>query len=250
MANPVLYLGDDNLGGAAAYLAGLMTHWGWSFDHIPSEQPAPPRAADASRKLFILSDYPAARLEPALQKRLAARVAAGAGLVMLGGWGSYHGEGGRWGGTQVAAALPVNVATKDDRVNCDQPALVIKAAEHPITAGLPWDETPPTIGGFNAFTPKPGALVVLEVERYRARRKDGATVFEARDRQPLLVVGEHGKGRTAALGTDVAPHWVGGLVDWGPSRVKAKAAGGGGVEVGNQYAAFFRQLLAWAGRLE
>jgi len=62
-----------------------------------------------------------------------------------------------------------------------------------------------------------------------------------------LVVGEFGRGRTAALATDVAPHWCGGLVDWGDRRL-VRQVGGGRIEVGNWYAELFRNLLVWTGR--
>ena len=45
-----------------------------------------------------------------------------------------------------------------------------------------------------------------------------------------------------ALATDVAPHWVGGFVDWGKERVVADV-GDDFIDVGNWYARFFRQLL-------
>jgi uncharacterized membrane protein len=63
------------------------------------------------------------------------------------------------------------------------------------------------------------------------------------------VLGKLGKGRTAAFLSDVAPHWVGGFVDWGPRRVKSKAPGAAEIEVGSYYAQFWKQLLAWVGRL-
>jgi hypothetical protein len=50
------------------------------------------------------------------------------------------------------------------------------------------------------------------------------------------------------LATDVAPHWVGGFVDWGDQRV-AQAVANDGIEVGNWYARFFRNLLVWTGNL-
>jgi hypothetical protein len=50
---------------------------------------------------------------------------------------------------------------------------------------------------------------------------------------PLLVTGQHGAGRVAAITTDVAPHWVGGFVDWGDARVAAQADGAPAIEVGN-----------------
>ena len=49
------------------------------------------------------------------------------------------------------------------------------------------------------------------------------------------MVGRHGYGRTAALATDVAPHWVGGLVDWGDQRITQKVTEDS-IEVGNWYA--------------
>ena len=72
--------------------------------------------------------------------------------------------------------------------------------------------------------------------------------FTPGEESPLLIVGQHGRGRVATLATDVAPHWVGGLVDWGDRRVTQEVAGGF-VEIGNWYAQFFRNLLVWTGKL-
>lgn len=249
MANSILYLGDTNLQDAAAYLAGLMHGWGWAFDYVPSHEPAPVELFDSPRALFIISDYPAARMDAAAQRKLIEQVAAGGGLIMIGGWESFHGLGGDWDGTIVGDALPVAIASEDDRMNCDQPVLVRCVTEHPAVSGLPWDTRPPVIGGFNRFIAKLDATVLLEAERFRARLFDGEFVFEQLDGHPLLVVGEFGRGRTAALATDVAPHWVGPLVDWGMPRVAALAPHANGVEVGGDYAKFLRQLLSWAGRL-
>ncbi len=242
---PILYLGDTALSGAAGYLAGLMTSYGWSYDYVPSDQAVAPDAI-AGRRLYVISDYPAKLFATAAQQRLVAEVRAGAGLVMIGGWESFCGLGGDWGGTAVGDALPVAVAMVDDRVNCDQPALAVRVADHPAIAGLPWDERPPTIGGFNRFTPKPGSTTLLELHRFAVRRQAGEMAFRLRDRHPLLVVGACGSGRTAALATDLAPHWVGGLVDWGDGRVTGTAPGSGGIEVGDAYAGFVRNLLGWA----
>ncbi len=242
---PILYLGDTALSGAAGYLAGLMTSYGWTYDYVPSDQAITPEAI-AGRRLFVISDYPAKLFPAAAQQRLVDAVRAGAGLGMIGGWESFCGLGGDWAGTAVGDALPVVIATSDDRVNCDQPALAVRVAEHAIVADLPWDERPPTIGGFNRFLPKAGATTLLELHRFAARRAGAAMDFSLRDRHPLLVVGTHGAGRTAAFATDLAPHWVGGFVDWGDTRVTATAPGSWGIEVGDGYAAFVRNLLGWA----
>jgi len=249
MTVSVLYMGDTSLQGAAAYLAGLIHHAGWSFDYLPSHVPAEAALFDPPRSLFVLSDYPAARLSPPLQQRLLQAVAAGTGLMMLGGWESYHGCGGDWDQTAVAAALPVEISPVDDRVNCDQPALVRCLLDHPAVRDLPWDARPPCIGGFNRIRPKAEAQLILETQRFRAVRDGEEIRFEAAGGDPLLVVGSYGRGRVAALATDVAPHWVGGLIDWGTGRVTAQAPGADTIEVGDLYARFFLQLMAWTADL-
>jgi hypothetical protein len=249
MPMSVLYLGDTSLQGAAAYLAGLIHHAGWSCVYRRSDEAVEEALFDRPPALFVLSDYPAARLTPPRQQRLVQAVEAGGGLLMIGGWESYHGCGGNWDQTVVASALPVDIASGDDRVNCDQPALVRCLVDHPSVSGLPWDARPPCIGGFNRIRPKPDGQVLLETQRYRAVHDGGAMRFERIGCDPLLVVGRWGRGRVAALATDVAPHWVGGLVDWGAGRVAAQAPGAEAVEVGDLYARFVCQLMAWTASL-
>ena len=246
----ILYLGDTSLRGAACYLTGLMTKWGWTYDYVPSDQSLLSlEGLEVGRRLFILSDYPSRLIDESIQKAILEQVHAGAGLLMIGGWESFCGQGGDWGGTPIAQALPVHIATSDDRVNCDQPALATRVAVHPVNLGQPWNERPPTIGGFNKIDPKVDAKVLLEVHRFLARWDNTAINFEPTERHPLLVVGEYGQGRTAALAVDVAPHWVGGLVDWGNGRVTAQAPGAHAIEVGDMYALFLNQLLGWTGQM-
>jgi uncharacterized membrane protein len=154
--------------------------------------------------------------------------------------GEYH-------DSPLAEVLPVAMLGRDDRRNCAQPCLVEKVAEHPILEGLPWDR-PPGIGGFNAFAAGPDSQTLLNSAQFSARWNGRDFEFSRGQAAPLLVVGERGSGRTAALATDVAPHWVGGLVDWGDRRIAQEVAGGV-VEFGNWYAEFFRKLLVWTGRL-
>lgn len=243
MFGSVLYMGDTRLDDAAAYLAGLMTYWKWDFEYIPSVTPAPKELFDRRWALIVLSDYPASQIDPVLQRRVIEQVAEGAGLLMCGGWESFHGCGGDWDHTPIAEILPVEISSFDDRVNCDSPLLVAQVAAHPATVGLPWNERPPVIGGFNRFTSKSDATVVLESHQFSAARSDSGFSFEFLRTDPLLVCGQWGRGRTAALATDVAPHWVGPLVDWGTTRIAAQAKGGNEIEVGSDYARFLRQLL-------
>jgi hypothetical protein len=249
--NHVLYLGDTALSGAAAYLAGLMTAFGIGYDYVPSDGDLSSEMASERRKLFIISDYPASRMLPPVQEIILKQVHdQAAGLLMIGGWESFHGHGGNWNGTPIADALPVEISSEDDRINCDQPALVIESESHEITAGLPWADRPPTIGGFNRVISKPGSATILLVQRLQAVFHEGRFEFMPREQDPLLVLGSHGFGFTAALMTDLAPHWVGGFVDWGDAeRVTAHAPGSWPIEVGNLYSQFIANLLTWTGQL-
>ena len=247
MPAKICYLGDGALTGAASYLAAIMSHHGLEFDYVPSSEAPPPAFLSAPYSLYVVSDYPAARLDAPAIGRIVDRVEAGAGLLMLGGWESYFGRLGEYHRSRLADILPVVMQSSDDRRNCAQPCLVNKAAEHPILENLPWD-MPTGIGGFNAFTPKSDAQTILTSLQFAVRQVDGQFEFTRGAESPLLVVGQYGRGRTAALATDVAPHWVGGLVDWGDQRVVQDVAGET-VEVGNWYAQFFRNLLVWTGDL-
>jgi uncharacterized membrane protein len=149
----------------------------------------------------------------------------------------------------VADLLPVHISAHDDRHNVAQLALVRILTSHPITAGLPFDR-PPGIGGYNAFTPRETATVVLCGEPWHITVSTGDEPHFAPEPQfPLLVVQEGiasdcGRGRRACLATDVAPHWIGGFVDWGVDRLAVHLPSGF-IEVGSDYATFFRNLLAW-----
>ena len=239
----VCYLGDDDLNMAAIYLAGVMAHYGIAFDHVASTRSPDASFLRRTYAAYVVSDYPAARWNAAQLAHVVEAVRNGSGLAMLGGWESFHGRLGEYHHSPLAEVLPVTMAASDDRRNCAQPCLVDKRCEHPILAGLPW-ETPPTIGGYNAFTPKPDAELLLTSVPFAVRRAADGFHFTPGAAAPLLAVGRFGAGRTAALATDAAPHWVGGWVDWGNERVFQEVAGGF-IEVGAWYARFFRNLLVW-----
>ncbi len=246
MTGSILYCGDTNLDTAAAYLGGLLHVWGVPFDYIPSDVPLQRSDLDPPRRLVILSDYPAERISLELHQCIQGMVRHGTGLLMIGGWESFHGLGGDWDSTPLGEILPVSISQADDRLNSDQPIVLRAGEEHPITRGLPWENHPPYIGGLNRFGPRSDAKTILTGDRLGlVRQPDGqwqATILET---IPVLVVGEYEQGRTAALATDVAPHWVGGLVDWGEERVTGQAPGAEAIEVGNFYAQFFQQLIEW-----
>ena len=93
---------------------------------------------------------------------------------------------------------------------------------------------PPVICGFNQAEPKNNSEVLVWMNPIKT---DGARITLG-DRLPLVIKGEYGKGRTIACLTDLAPHWCGGLVDWGEKRLKLAA-----VEVGDKYTDFIKFLV-------
>lgn len=271
----ILYLGDDNLSGAAAYLSGVLLHGNIPFERVDTTATPPDDFGSSKYTGYILSDYPAAKFQPGQLDRLRGAVAQGAGLLMIGGWESFHGQSGEYQNTVLGEILPVTMANQDDRRNFSQPAMAFKHHSHPVMEGLPWDR-PPFIGGLNQVEAKSDATILLKALCTKVRIVDEDEVAEAgsdslydfkarpfEDRLsiplpggaaaflslvedlPLLVVGKYGKGKTAAFTADVAPHWIGGMVDWGKNRITQQLPNGDSVEVGDCYAQFFAQLVRW-----
>ncbi|WP_304618179.1 glutamine amidotransferase [Paracoccus sp. (in: a-proteobacteria)] len=123
-------------------------------------------------------------------------VAGGGNLLMIGGYFSFQGIDGRarWRGTPVEDTLPVTCHPWDDRVEIPEGAKAeILQPDHPVLAGLPSDWPP--ILGVNEVIPREGAEILARIPGDQGGH-------------PLLVLGSHGKGRTAAWTSDVGPHWL------------------------------------------
>jgi uncharacterized membrane protein len=123
-------------------------------------------------------------------------VANGGNLIMMGGYFSFQGMDGRarWRNTPVEAALPVTCHPWDDRIEMPEGATPeVLLPNHPVMSGVPSDWPP--ILGVNEVMPRADATVV-------------ARIPAAQGGHPLLVLGSHGKGRTAAWTSDIGPHWL------------------------------------------
>lgn len=179
---------------------------GWAVTHIPNHlatEDFPWRAADlAEYDVVILSDISADTLQlhpdtfvrgrrtPDRLAEIAQYVADGGSFLMVGGYMSFSGFEGkaRFHGTGIEQLLPITMMGYDDRI--EAPAGVtpaVQAGDHPVLAEVPGDW--PHFLGYN-----------------RVRADDG-DVLLAFGEDPLLVVGEHGSGRTAAFTSDCSPHW-------------------------------------------
>ncbi len=261
----VLYLGDDDATRAAAYLCGVMTHYGIDFERVDSGNSPAADFQSRAYSLYILSDYAVSTFKPGDMEHIVKNVQEnGSGLLMLGGWESYYGRLGEYHNTPIADIMPVVMATEDDRRNYSSPVLLRPTTlDHPIVADLPW-ATAPGVGGYNRFEAKPNTEVLLEgfrtqttwtkVVDAQAAAIDQADVkIELLEKFPFLVVGAAGKGKVAAFASDVAPHWIGGMVDWGTPRVFQELPERLGkdlfVEIGCDYAKFFMQLVRWTASL-
>lgn len=279
MDHSILYFGDDDQSRAAIYLSGILEHYALPYERVDSDQSPDAQCIAKPRALYILSDYPRERFaEGQLEHIRDAVENQGSGLLMIGGWESFHGRNGEYHQTVLKDVLPVEMESQDDRRNFYQPIVLRKRCSHEILDGLPW-EVPPMVGGFNLFKPKPDTTQLLDGVRLDLRlfEDDNAAVEDCSregvcsidghallDRVslalqyggaltvsevqsfPMLVLGQYGRGRTAAFAGDVAPHWVGGLVDWGdPDKRVTQSVGQGFIEVGNHYATFFRNLVLW-----
>jgi uncharacterized membrane protein len=246
MKNRILYAGDTSLSTAASYLAGVLTHRELEFDYLASDQPIGSVLSDSKYGLYIISDYPVNNWKDEDFELVIKAVRDGSGLLMIGGWESFHGLAGEYHDSPLREVLPVEMLAEDDRVNSSQPWIIEKNENHPIVNGLPFEEAPSYVGGFNRLRTKEISSELLTLRELKILSShEGSLRMELRTSVPLLVVGTSGAGRTAAFASDVAPHWVGGFVDWGESRITAQAEGAEEVEVGSDYATFFSRLVEW-----
>ncbi|WP_432798313.1 glutamine amidotransferase [Poriferisphaera sp. WC338] len=250
MPKDILYLGDTAYDQQAAYLAGIMTHFGITFDYVASDISPTDEQIAADYKAIILSDYPSKLLSETQLEIIVEKTNMGRGLLMIGGWETYVGLDGGYENTPLAKILPVSMQDVDDRNNNYWPCFVDKQIDHPIAANLPFDTHATTVGGFNAFAPKSEAITLLNISMHHASKSpNGTFAITPTQSIPLLVINQNEAANVACFASDVAPHWVGPLVDWGDQRLSAQAPGSNPVEIGNWYAQFFANLVKWTAKM-
>lgn len=238
----VLYLGDYRSGSAQYVLAALDLAEIPVAHHDATE--APPRSLVKGKRewdAILLSDYPRVRLGTEADRQIARMVSEeDMGLVMVGGWASFTGSSGGYRDSAVATVLPVRLSVQDDRRNIPTGLVLWPAARHRVVEGFNF-RRPPVVVGYNAVTPRSRSLVVMNAWEMRCRGRGRMPAVTLGVARPMLVLGTSGGGRTAAFASDLAPHWCGGMVDWGRGRKKS-----GSVEVGDLYVEFIRRLITWA----
>ncbi len=238
----ILYLGDGPIQGPASYLYCSLSHLGHAVTHLePGKKLSLSLLGRGHFDAVILSDYAHKNLKASESLIVSLVREKGMGLLMVGGWGSFSGGGYR--GTKIGSLLPVQIQKGDDRLNYS-PGLRVFPTGNCVPLKKSLFRQGPVICGLNRVTPKKETCTLFKAHplEFLANGK----VRSSRSGYPLLVVGSAEKGHSAAFTTDFAPHWAGGLVDWGSKRVairipRKKA----GIEVGVTYVRFIGQLIRW-----
>lgn len=157
--------------------------------------------SDVGANTFLLHPDTFVRSKPLADRLAAIRdyVAAGGGLVMVGGYLTFQGIDAKaqYAGTAIEEALPITISRHDDRREVPAGAApVVEIPEHPLAAGLsgPW----PALLGYNRVTAREEAEVVVSI-----------------DGDPLVVGWRYGHGHAVAFTSDCGPHWAPPtFVDW------------------------------------
>lgn len=237
----VFYAGDSPVGGAANYLLGVLKFMKARVTHLPPSEKLKPSFLTPRYDVIILSDYAAAQTPLVSQKKIAGQVQKNAGLLMIGGWGSYSGPFGGWRGSLIEKLLPVTCKKSDDRVNFPGGASLVLKSTGGFLSSKIFREMP-AICGLNEIVPKDQGKVLLAARKILS---DGYQVRLETKTYPLLVTGRNSERRVAALATDLAPHWCGGLVDWGTKALKLPVTPKIQIQVGNYYIEFISSLVRW-----
>ncbi len=128
-------------------------------------------------------------------------VHGGTHMLFLGGWLSFSGEIGKggWGRTRLQEILPVRcLPTEDLRESTEGFVGQICLPDHPHCKNLSIETMPPILG-YNQTLPREDCSVL-------AVWKNSS--------DPMIAVGQFGKGKVFAYTSDPAPHWGCNFVYW------------------------------------
>lgn len=115
----------------------------------------------------------------------------GGSFMMIGGYMSFTGIDAktRYGFTAIKDVLPVKCLDYDDRSEHPEGVVPVVVKDHKAIKGLPRNEWPHFLG-YNKTLPIESGDVLVEING-----------------DPLVAVGEFGKGKSAVFTSDCAPHW-------------------------------------------
>lgn len=230
----ILFLGE-HAGGSAEYARQSLIHLNHTVSHVDARHDVP--SIHTPFDAFIISDYPAAKLSPDITSRIIDQVKSGSRLIMVGGWASFAAMDGSFRDHSLSEYLPVSLSDRDDRQNVPQGLILSFDNSVKSLPNVPaLSKSPPVICGYNAANPKPGARTLVWMNPIES---DGVSI---RFSKPIPLVIKHSvaNGVSIACLTDLAPHWCGGLVDWGsPDRLSLPP-----IEIGALFPPFLNFLLS------
>lgn len=200
---------------ATQWIEAAVEAAGYEFVHIPAHEVDQkfPRdltglkeydavlVSDVGYNTFKLSNQTFHQCKQDIDKLQMIRryVEEGGSYGMIGGYMTFQGfEGkGKYHGSEIEELLPVYISATDDRVEVPEGIeITLKPDSHEILKGLP--EKWPPILGYNRLTAKEDAIVPVTYED-----------------DPMIVLGQYGKGKTLAFATDCSPHWASpAFCDW------------------------------------
>lgn len=236
----ILYAGDSPEGGPANYMLAVLKHLKARFVHVPPAKKLTPNLFHQHFDAIILSDFPKSKAPSDSEKKIAQQVEGGTGLMMVGGWNSFASGG--WQNSTVAKILPVDCAEHDDRMNLPSGAVISFKKSHPVFKSIHF-KNPPVICGLNRIKPKRGSSVLLSAKKI-VTHSNSRPALDLKE-FPLLAVDSNRGKCIAAFAADIAPHWCGGLLDWGKSRRKLQVSPTISIEVGEFYLGFLSNLVLW-----
>lgn len=237
----ILFAGETP-GSSANYVLGILRSLRADVVHVPASTRLSLRSLARRFDAFIFSDFAQQDAPLASQRAIVRQAEQGSGLLMIGGWGSFAGPSGRWRGSPIDEALPVRCLPYDDRVHFPGGAIVTTTGvAHPVLRELAF-QPPPAVCGLNRVRLAPRSQVLLEAHRILASHRGLQLEPQA---HPLLAVHGDPQRRTAAFTSDLAPHWCGGLVDWGRRRIRLPVTRTSAIEVGERYLQFASGLFRW-----
>jgi uncharacterized membrane protein len=242
----VLYAGDGQKHGAAKYLLSVLEFLKAEYTYVSSSEILTPVHLKSHFDVVIFSDYRHDRLPVESENRIIQMVNQGTGFMMVGGWSSFRGLSGHWQNSKIAKILPVTCLRKDDRRNFSGGAALQIKKGSPKVFPKSLLQDLPVICGLNEVNPGKESRTLLTAKPLKmVVSKSGKAGVKVRSEEyPLLVIHPDPKKKVAALTTDLAPHWCGGLIDWGSKREKLNFEGIY-IELGNKYIEFISSLLKW-----
>lgn len=180
--------------------------------------------------IYLLGDIDSAAFGPQQLDQLAEAVGAGAGLVMLGGFNNFAVGG--YADSPLAKVLPVSLDPRLRRpingASNGSPNTSDAQIPGPIRLQIATNHKIVDLGGTDSAATWKNLPVMNGATRFLGKKRTPGTLvlLENEAQEPMLVVGEYGRGRTAAVAFDSSYLWH--LGGHQPSHAR-----------------FWRQLMLW-----